>query len=261
MTDQQTLNEAINNYYKLKESYETKINQNKSKIINNPQLTKKEKEQKFKNLKKLCINCKQEGGSIFTNKDGILKVKCGNTTKPCKLDIEIEKGKYKPADNLISELLIEINKFKEDIIKIKLDYLFGYISEGDALGKFNVFKEELGKKDDLYKKVEIFYINVADNPEKEELLKAAEGQLFLTIKKIKDYCEIFKSTENKTLLKTVTESYISDIIPLNKSINDLKYLAKYLEIHEEKYYLIEKKTTLESLQFTLEEGKILSNKK
>ena len=51
MTDQQTLNEAINNYYKLKESYETKINQNKSKIINNPQLTKKEKEQKFKNLK------------------------------------------------------------------------------------------------------------------------------------------------------------------------------------------------------------------
>ena len=30
---------------------------------------------------------------------------------------------------------------------------------------------------------------------------------------------------------------------------------------EEKYYLIEKKTTLESLQYTLEEGKILSNKK
>ena len=67
----------------------------------------------------------------------------GNTTKPCKLDIEIEKGKYKLADNLISELLIEINKFKEDIIKIKLDYLFGYISEGDALGKFNVFKEDI----------------------------------------------------------------------------------------------------------------------
>ena len=41
----------------------------------------------------------------------------------------------------------------------------------------------------------------------------------------------------------------------------LKYLAKYLEMHEEKYYLIEKKTTLESLQYTLEEGKILSNKK
>ena len=121
MTDQKSLNEAINNYYKLKESYESKISQSKSKIINNPQLSKKEKEQKFKNLKKLCINCKQEGGSIFTNKDGILKVKCGNTSKPCKLDIEIEKGKYKLADDLIDELLIQINKFKDDIIKIKLD--------------------------------------------------------------------------------------------------------------------------------------------
>ena len=62
MTDISPLNEAINNYYKLKEIYESKINQNKIKIINNPQLTKKEKEVKFKNIKKLCVNCKKEGG-------------------------------------------------------------------------------------------------------------------------------------------------------------------------------------------------------
>ena len=48
---------------------------------------------------------------------------------------------------------------------------------------------------------------------------------------------------------------------LNKSISDLKYLAKYLEMQDEKYYLIEKKTTLQSLEYTLEEGKIISNKK
>ncbi len=247
MSDKKSLNEAINNYYKLKESYDSKINQSKNKIINNTFLSKKEKEQKFKNLKKYCINCKQEGGSIFTNSNGILKVKCGNLSNPCKLDIEIQKGKYKLADDLINTLLIDINKFN--------------ISEGDALEKFNNYKEDLGKKDDLYKKVEIFYINIADNPEKDELLNAAESQLFIIIKKIKDYCEIFKKTNNKSLLQTVTENYINDIIPLNKSISDLKYLVKYLEIYDEKYYLIEKNTTLESLEFTLEEGKILSNKK
>ena len=261
MTDISPLNEAINNYYKLKEIYESKINQNKIKIINNPQLTKKEKEVKFKNIKKLCVNCKKEGGTLFTNKDGLLKVKCGNLDDPCNLDIEIRKGKFRLANDLIIDLLIDINKFKEEIIKIKLDYLFGYISENDALGKFNIFKEELGKKDDLYKKVELFYINIANNPEKEGLLNTAESELFKIVKKIKDYCEIFKSTQNKILLKTVTENYVNDIIPLNKNISDLKYLVKYLELNDEKFYLIEKKITLKSLEYTLEEGKIISNKK
>ena len=63
------------------------------------------------------------------------------------------------------------------------------------------------------------------------------------------------------MLKTVTAKYINDIIPLNKNISDLKYISKYLEMCEEKFYLIEKRMTIESLEYTLEEGKILSNKK
>jgi hypothetical protein len=113
----------------------------------------------------------------------------------------------------------------------------------------------------LYKKVELFYINVADNPESQQLLKTAEKDLFVSINKIKDYCKVYESTKNKHLLKTVAENYISDILPLNKTISDLKYIFRTVEKNEEMYYLIEKHTTLESLEYTLEEGKILSNKK
>jgi hypothetical protein len=258
---QSQLNEEISNYYKLKESYESKINQNKNKIINNPTLTLEEKKIKFKQMKNLCINCKQEGGTLFTNKNGILKAVCNHTQKPCNLHIEIDKGKYNLSDQIIDTVSKEINNLKINIIKIKLDYLFGYISESDALAKFNVIKEELSKKDELYKKVELFYINVADNPETDQLLKAGEKDLFVSINKIKDYCKVYESTKNKHLLKTVAENYISDILPLNKTISDLKYIFRTVEKNEEIYYLIEKHTTLESLEYTLEEGKILSNKK
>ena len=43
------LNDAITQYYKLKEMYEDKINQNKSKILNNPVLTISEKQKNFNN--------------------------------------------------------------------------------------------------------------------------------------------------------------------------------------------------------------------
>ena len=112
------VNEAIYEYYKLKENYENKLNQNKSKIINNTLLTTKEKEQKFKQLKKQCINCKGIGGTIFSNKNGILKAVCGNVDKPCALNIEIKKGTYKLSNELVESLISKINQIKIDIIKI-----------------------------------------------------------------------------------------------------------------------------------------------
>lgn len=254
------LNEAISNYYKLKENYDKKINQIKSKINNNPRYSLAEKPRAFKQMKK-CINCGHHGGTLFTNKNGILKAECGNIEKPCSLHIEIDKGKYKLSNELLDELNKKINILKIDIIKIKLDYLFGYISESDALAKFNTLKEELNRDNDLFKKVEMFYINIAENPEDETQLKVLENEFFVQVNKIKDICKIFMSTNNNFLLKSVADNYVAEILPLNKQISDLKYIFKDIEKNEDIFYLIEKHVTLESLEYTLEEGKILFNKK
>ena len=254
------LNEAISNYYKLKENYDVKINEIKLKINSNTRYTLAEKAKAFKQMKK-CINCKQDGGTLFTNKDGILKAVCGNIDKPCDLHIEIDKGKYKLSNELLEELNKKINKLKIDIIKIKLDYLFGYISESDALAKFNTLKEELNRDNDLFKKVEMFYINIAENPEDETRLKILENDFFVKVNKIKDICKIFMSTNNNFLLKAVADNYVGEILPLSKEISDLKYIFKDIEKSEDIFYLIEKHVTLKSLEYTLEEGKILFNNK
>ena len=60
-----TYNDALNNYYKLKNEYEKKYNAKKSKILNNDLLTLKDKKREINNLKKKCINCGRDGGSIF----------------------------------------------------------------------------------------------------------------------------------------------------------------------------------------------------
>ena len=259
--DSDKLNEAILNYYKLKENNEKKINNKKMKIIKNSSLTNKEKQLKFKQYNNLCVNCKREGGTIFTNKDGILKAVCGRKDDKCNLDIEINRGKYKISSDLLIDLTDKLNKLKTQIIKIKLDYLFGYIGEMDALGKFNNLKAELTFINDQYRNIEIFYINKTDNPEDKSILESAIYNLYSEVQKIKELCDVFKVSSNKILLKTVVENYINLILPLNTQISNLKYIIREIITEEDYKILYQKKNTLSSLEYPLENGKIIVNKK
>jgi len=253
--------EAINSYYKLKEKYDQKYNSAKQRIITDVRYTTKEKQQKFRQLKRTCIHCKKDGGSIFTDKDDKLKVVCGNIQDPCKLNIEIDKGKYRNSGDLAEELGRELEIIKTTMVKIKLDFLFGYISEEDALVKFNAIKESIQKKSDAYQKVEIFYLNVTDNKEKRTLINEAKETLYVDIQKIKDLCKVFEINLSKPLLKTAVEIYVHDVIPVVESIIDLEYVYKTVDKVDDENLLIEKAYTISELEYTIKPGKIIFNKK
>ena len=273
--------EALNSYYKLKERYDDKYQQSKLKIINNPTYSLKEKQIKFKQLKKECINCKKDGGTIFTNIDGKLKAVCGHIQNPCNLNIEIDKGDYRDSGDLAYDLKELINNKKVEIIKTKLDFLFGYISEEEALAKFNALKDDITKKHEKYREVEVFYLNIVDNKEKNDLIKAANLELYEEIQKIKDYCHVYSINYNKALLTNAVEAYVENIIPLVSTISDLEYVyrtidkqdgkpgddtkkLKWMERwvqHDMHNVLIEKAYTLVELEYPLKEGKIIFNKK
>ena len=140
-SDQDIINkEAISNYYKLKFQYESKIQDFKRKILGNTSLTKKEKRSRFSKFVFKCINCKRNGGSIFSNKNRILKAVCG-ASPPCKLNIEIEHGEYTLRENAVKILSENFEKLKTSIIRTKLDLLFNYIDESSAVKNFEEKKK------------------------------------------------------------------------------------------------------------------------
>ena len=253
--------EALNSYYKLKERYEDKCNRDKLKIINNPLYSLKEKQQKFRLLKKQCINCKKDGGSIFTNENNKLKVVCGHIKDPCKLNIELDKGLYKNSEDLADDLNKIINEKKTEMIKIKLNFLFGYISESDSLVEFNHLKEEIKKKDENYRKVEVFYLNIVNNKYKKDLIEETKKNLYINIQKIKDICKIYNINNNKLLIKNVVELYIGDILPLVTTISELEYVYRNIAKINDENILIEKPYTINDLEYPLKESKIIFNKK
>ena len=123
--------EAINEFYRLKDKYQTSYYEKYVKSIVKSKKSKREKRVEFSKLpKNECINCKRNVGTIFTinlnAKEGIktFKSKCGDVQDPCPLDIQINYSEREPMDMIIREGLIEINKIKLEIIKEKNNALY-----------------------------------------------------------------------------------------------------------------------------------------
>jgi hypothetical protein len=264
MQSQELLN-AIDDYYKLKEKYEKKYNEEKMKIIKNPNLSTKEKKLSFQQMKKLCIKCKQPGGTIFTNSNNKLMAVCGHTVNPCKLNIDIDKGSYKTSRDLAIMLDEIIEEEKSKIIRIKLDFLFGYISEETAVAEFNKLKSNLVKSSESQKNIETKYLNIVDNKEKKSALDNINIELHKSILEIKELHKNYLSTKNEAFIKSMVEIYISKILNDVKTIRQLKYyfndVEKIVTNKDETNYLIQKQYTIEQLELALKQGKVNSNKK
>ena len=135
--------EKLNEYYKLKNDYETKKQVVKNNILKDETLTMKQKQEKFGKHKFKCINCNRNVGSIFENNDGILTAICGDKVKPCSLDIKINRGKFLLLEELLDAFQDGVEETKESIIKVKLDLLFNYKNETNVLDEFTSLKSQL----------------------------------------------------------------------------------------------------------------------
>ena len=133
---------AIDNYYKLKQKYEQQLENKKKPIRNNKDLTKKEKKIKFKQIKINCINCGKKGGTIFTKKNIVLIAVCGNTSNPCNLNININRGDYTNIYDTEGLIQKDIESIKKKIMLLKLDLLFNYADESVIIKEFNIEKKK-----------------------------------------------------------------------------------------------------------------------
>jgi len=267
MEDTTKFNESLVQYYKLKKQYDDQSEKNLSKLRNNPNLTIKEKRDKFKQLDstRKCVNCSKIGGSIFKQANNILSVECGHKEKPCKLDIKLQKAKYVNVTEQITELNNKININKTETISSKLNFLFGYKSEGDTLEVFNNLKLELIEKVKIYQIINEQFLNVVSNLSTERLLSENSNTLITLIQKFKSLIKNYEDSNEIGFLKEATNLYINNIDEIVKTIQNLKYVNNSLSYDDidKTHHLIQNKYTLAQLQIPINKtpNKIISFKK
>ncbi len=167
-----TLNSYLDDFYKLKDQYETEYNK---KIIK-PILTSikaksiKEKRKLLRDAPKArCVNCKRNVGTFFSIKYVPSEIdesesyrefiaKCGDSSEPCPLDINLKVYKVVTFEKKMSKIEETINKLKKEIIYEKNKMVFGYKTIEESSEYFSELTTELESNVEYYNSILQTYI-------------------------------------------------------------------------------------------------------
>ena len=224
----ESIDNAIKNYYNLKQTYDDKLTKQKQRILRDPSLSMKEKKQKWLREKKRCVVCKNTGGTIFKDENNVLSAVCGSS-RPCKLNININKGFYSNIRTDYLNLHHEIKSIHSDIIDIKLKLLFNYLEEDAAIKKFEKLRKNLKLFTTEYDRIHLEYLKIINYGIKDTSLNLLHTNLFMQVNAIRDAVKNYE-TENKIeFINEIVETYISRIMPLVKKIMVQTYRLTMME--------------------------------
>ena len=250
----QSLISAIDSYYKLKQKYEKQFEDYKNKLRKNDSLTKLEKKNLFRQFQPKCVNCKKVGGTLFTNKDRVLKASCGSN-EPCKLNIELNEGKYASIIDLDESYSKNVDTIKTKIIMTKLDFLFGYITdETVAFDNFDKLRKNLKQYMEAQLLVQKSYNAVTNNPEKQSAIHDAEGKLYEEIMDLQSLYKLYTENPRAGYITDMIDKYIKVIKPLADKIMRMKYVVNVIEVEDSQdkqdntMYLVQKEYTFTDLE-------------
>ena len=257
------VNDALNEFYKLKSTYETEYYIKYVKpIISSKVMSKREKKAAYSKLPKAeCINCKRNVGTLFSIKKDvdeyirIFTAKCGDIEAPCPLDINIE---YADRLTFVRQMEIndnDLNELKTQIIKDKNDLMFGYIEQNEAVFKFNGNTDELKELTEIAGYVINTNIVTNENPEKKVLTKNLEDEFGISYlipfkNMMKEYDE--SNGRDKKKVNEAVTFYVNEMIPKIREIQKLKYESEFIDcepnVSGDKYFLFQRKNSLVNLE-------------
>jgi len=209
-------------YYQLKQKYEKNMNDRKNKI-KKKNLQIKEKRAQIKKLIGKCVNCGKSGGTIFEEKNGMLKAVCGSSPQ-CDLNINIKRKLYDNVRDLEQKNNKASENKKMNIIMTKLDYLFGLnSSKEEIVDKFNTLKSELAQINEMQLVAEKKYGDIISGVHREPLLQDANLDFINEIAEMKKIYQDYLSEPDTAYLTTIVEKYLTTIKPLSEKIRNMNY--------------------------------------
>jgi len=255
--------EALNEYFKLKEAFNTEMVKLKNKILNNTALSKKEKRAEYLKLKPKCVNCKRPSrqGTIFTvsfhpesdKEDSyrIFKCMCGDLAEPCNLNIEIKIGKVESLEELIHQITDEIKINKNEIINNKNKLLFGLITTETAIEQFDNNKSYINDLSSIFESYLDKYNKIFENQENKLELDDTLLQSYNVINEIKSNISKMKDTNETKYAFDAANIYITTLQPLLNKIQHLKYNQNtvYYDDATDTCRLYQRKTSIEDAEF------------
>lgn len=246
----------IDKYYKLKNEYIRKNNDSVAKILSNQGLTIADKRERVKEIKKRCVKCKREGGTLFQETNTKLYAICQVEPK-CDFIIDINKGDpIILLPDLLTQLRFRLESEKTSLMELKINHALGTISDDDAIQMFDEKQEMFKRLTIATSSIEEKLISITNNISKNNEINSLKVDLYKVIDEYKNSLKDFKITGREEFMRDALEKYNDEILKKASELREKEYSFNNVDViqtssNEKEYVLRQEKYTLSDLEVPL----------
>jgi hypothetical protein len=256
-SDAMVIENTLDYYYKLKSRYE---NQRKDDlyVIQQMPIDVRDKKKMARAIPKKCVNCKKKGGTHFWRQNGTLRAECGApANEKCKLNISIPLGTVADVPYLLKLTKDDMDEKQENIMRLKMDTLFNYISETASAKRFKEELEMYQADEAMHNTYKEYEENVIKDPIREKLIKKKTSEIQHILKDVRKMIETYKESGDRTVLRDAVDKQIGELHVEIQALRHLKYPVMEMIHHKQGVVqLIQKSYNLDKMDYTLLEPDI-----
>jgi hypothetical protein len=246
--------DAIEDYYKLKDKYETEWREVRKAVYKRTGGSKKRKMKFVSQVVPKCINCKRAVGTMFFREGAYRKAICGSKTSPCNLNINIYTGDFVRWEDLVSITTEDLGAVRTDIIKHKLDTLFQYISSEQSAKQFKEMMELYNQYNTMHQEYLEHYNQQYIDSLRIQLEERKREHIFELVGAIRSLIEEYDRTGNRELLNNAIYIQVKELNPELQNLQKLK--NEVIEVDEDdedsdQSRLVQKYVSLNKMEYNL----------
>jgi hypothetical protein len=241
--------DALNEYFDMKQKYESHILNDKRDLYEKGK-TRKEKKELIQSYHPKCVKCKRPVGTIFKIKNNHYVAICGDKKEPCNLNIKIYKGVFYSFETMLYQFKEEVEKIKETIIKQKLDTLFNYINEGESVIIFKHNLEQYHLSNNIYQELIKRYNTYYNNEIHDEKIKEKMEEINDIVRHIQEMIEEYNKRTDEKWIEDIVEIERTNLFPEIQNLRMLHY--KIMEMNHSTH-LFQKQLALTDYEYSFEE--------
>lgn len=213
--------DVLNKYFKLKHDYKMVYDATKRKHNENLKKSKKNKPMPTPN----CVRCKRKGGTLFSKTNDRYYAVCGNPKICFEIEINTKSRKIKNLEESMNRAKEKVESSKEDIIKHKMDTLFGYIQKGESSTTFLKKAEKYAEDNVTYEESLKDFNNVFNNVERDDSIQKEELMINSYLEEMNDINSSLLSSndESREIINNDLVKMQINVADMNKKLTLMKY--------------------------------------
>lgn len=220
--------DVLNKYFKFKTEYKKMIDTLRDK--NSLNVIKNRNIQKASSLPN-CVRCKRKGGTFFSKKNDKYYAVCGNQNICFEIEFDTKSKTINNIEESMNHSKLVLANRKEDIIRHKMDTLFGYINKDESSNIFIKKVEKYSEDNIKYEECLKRYDDIFHNLEKDDTIQNSELVINALIEEM-NILNLKLSTHqhnNDVALNISREVIIHDIVEMQIKVAEMSKILTQLK--------------------------------